>query len=66
MADATPDKTRPQIYLIAPPVFDPDAFPDLLARVLDTTEVACIRLALASHDEDAIGRAGGRGACGRA
>jgi thiamine-phosphate pyrophosphorylase len=48
---------RPQIYLISPPVFDLDVFPDTLAAVLDATEVACIRLALASHSEDDLGRA---------
>jgi thiamine-phosphate pyrophosphorylase len=57
MPDATPDKTRPQLYLITPPVFTPDAFAALLGGVLDATDVACIRLALASHDEDEIGRA---------
>lgn len=48
---------RPQIYLITPPDFGLDAFPDLLARVLDTTGIACIRLALAGSDGDRIGRA---------
>lgn len=32
-------------------------FPDTLARVLDTVDVACLRLTLASRDEDAWGRA---------
>ncbi|WP_284162853.1 thiamine phosphate synthase [Frigidibacter sp. SD6-1] len=48
---------RPQIYLITPPVLDLEVFPDLLARVLDRVEVACIRLALASRDEYELGRA---------
>lgn len=48
---------RPQIYLVAPPEFDLDLFPDRLAAVLDAAEIACIRLALASGDEDRIGRA---------
>ena len=48
---------QPQLYLITPPVFDLDAFPRALARVLDGVEVACIRLALASHDEGDIARA---------
>ncbi len=48
---------RPQIYLITPADFDPDTFPDTLARVLDTSEIACIRLALAGTDEYHIGRA---------
>lgn len=48
---------QPQIYLITPPAFDLDSFPDQLARVLDSTEVACLRLALASRDEDTVARA---------
>ncbi|MDI3336025.1 thiamine phosphate synthase [Defluviimonas aestuarii] len=51
------DNDRPQIYLITPPDFDPDIFPDRLAAVLDAEEIACIRLALAGGDEDRIGRA---------
>ena len=48
---------RPQIYLITPPVFEPDVFPDLLAGVLDAIEIACLRLSLATRDEDALARA---------
>ncbi|MFP1645585.1 thiamine phosphate synthase [Pontitalea aquivivens] len=48
---------RPQLYLITPPAFEADVFADRLARVLDSAEVACIRLALATRDEDLIGRA---------
>ena len=48
---------RPQIYLVTPPAFDPAEFTPRLAAVLDTHEVACIRLALASQDERAIGQA---------
>ncbi|MGR3322004.1 MAG: thiamine phosphate synthase [Pseudooceanicola sp.] len=47
----------PQIYLISPPDFDLSDFPSALAAVLDAEEVACVRLALASHDEDRISRA---------
>lgn len=50
------DTDRPQIYLITPPDLDLAAFPDRLAAVLDGTEIACIRLALASKDEDRIAR----------
>lgn len=50
------DKDRPQIYLLTPPSFDLDVFPDRLAAVLDAVEVACIRLALATRDEHALGR----------
>lgn len=49
---------RPQITLITPPALDLDVFPDRLARVLDAVEVACLRLSLASRDEDEILRAG--------
>jgi thiamine-phosphate pyrophosphorylase len=48
---------RPQTYLITPPEFDLDTFPDRLAAVLDGTEIACLRLALASRDEDRLARA---------
>jgi len=48
---------QPQIYLITPPVFDLDSFPDRMARVLDGAEIACIRLTLATRDEDEIARA---------
>ncbi len=45
---------RPQIYLITPPELDLGTFPDVLASVLDSTEVACVRLALSSQDETVI------------
>ena len=51
------DAEQPQIYLITPPVFELSTFPNELAKVLDAHEVACIRLALATHDEDTIARA---------
>lgn len=47
----------PQIYLVTPPAFELGSFPALLARVLDTHAVACIRLDMAGRDEDRIGRA---------
>ena len=47
----------PQIYLITPPAFDLGTYPGLLARVLDASPVACLRLSLASRDEDTILRA---------
>lgn len=47
----------PQIYLITPPEFELSTFPDLLARILDTHKVACVRLDLASRDEDRLSRA---------
>ena len=48
----------PQLYLITPPVIDLAQFPDTLARVLDGVEIACLRLTLASPDEDVILRTG--------
>lgn len=50
-------QTRPQLYLITPPAFDPESFGPALARVLDGAEVACLRLSLASSDEDSVARA---------
>lgn len=54
MSDAA---EQPQIYLITPPAFELGTFPDQLRRVLEAHPVACLRLALASHDEDRIARA---------
>jgi thiamine-phosphate pyrophosphorylase len=51
------DTDRPQTYLVTPPEIDLDTFPDRLAAVLDGTPVACLRLALATKDEDRIARA---------
>ena len=48
---------RPQIYLITPPELDLEVFPDRLAALLDATDIACVRLALSSRDEDHIARA---------
>lgn len=48
---------QPQIYLITPPTIELSRYPDQLARVLDSTDIACIRLALAGNDEDTIARA---------
>ena len=54
MSDA---QEHPQIYLISPPEFDLSTFPDQLAACLDSTEVACVRLALANRDETRIAKA---------
>jgi thiamine-phosphate pyrophosphorylase len=51
------DQDRPQITLITPPAFDLETFPDRLAAVLDTVDIACLRLSLATRDEDTILRA---------
>ncbi|WP_170463452.1 thiamine phosphate synthase [Ruegeria arenilitoris] len=48
---------QPQIYLITPPTIELSTFPNRLASVLDSAEIACIRLALAGSDEDTIARA---------
>lgn len=47
----------PQIYLSTPPEFELSSFPAQLAACLDSTEVACVRLSLATRDEDRIARA---------
>ena len=47
---------QPQIYLITPPAFELEPFAVQLANVLDAHEVACVRLALASSDEDTVAR----------
>ncbi|MBS1302782.1 thiamine phosphate synthase [Loktanella sp. SALINAS62] len=47
----------PQIYLISPTDFDLTIFPDQLAACLDAVPVACLRMALATRDEDRLGRA---------
>ncbi|SEW16176.1 thiamine-phosphate pyrophosphorylase [Aliiroseovarius sediminilitoris] len=47
----------PQLYLVTPPEFELSQFPDQLARVLDAHETACLRLSLATTDEDRIMRA---------
>ncbi len=48
---------RPRLYLVTPPEFDLSVFPDRLGTVLAAHDVACVRLALASRDEDRISRA---------
>ena len=48
---------QPQLYLITPPELELSRFPGQLAAVLDAHDIACVRLSLASHDEDRIARA---------
>ncbi|MEP5731828.1 MAG: thiamine phosphate synthase [Sulfitobacter sp.] len=48
---------QPQIYLITPPEIELDSFSSQLASVLDTHDVACVRLALSTKDEDQLSRA---------
>ena len=46
----------PQLYLVTPPAIDA-AFSGLLAGILDTHPVACVRIDLATRDEDMLIRA---------
>ncbi len=48
---------QPQLYLITPPEFALETFPQTLARVLDAQPIACVRLALSTRDEDIVLRA---------
>jgi thiamine-phosphate pyrophosphorylase len=48
---------RPQLYLFTPPEIELGSFPETLARVLDTHPVACVRLDLATRDEERLARA---------
>lgn len=47
----------PQIYLITPPSFELSVFPQALDAVLDQHAVSCLRLSMATHDEDVLSRA---------
>ena len=47
----------PQLYLISPPEVALDRFPDRLAAILDCVDIACVRLALSTQDEDTLARA---------
>ena len=48
---------QPQIYLITPSDFDLSTYPTTLARCLDATPVACVRLSLGTNEEDKVIRA---------
>lgn len=48
---------QPQIYLISPALIDLSQFTPQLARILDATEIACMRLSMISQQEDEICRA---------
>ncbi len=52
-----PSPDTPQIYLVTPPEIELSTFPARLDDVLDAHEIACVRLALATRDEDTIARA---------
>lgn len=51
------EKIRPQIYLITPSEIELSTYPALLKSCLDTVDVACVRLALSSTDENHIAKA---------
>ncbi|KNG95017.1 thiamine phosphate synthase [Pseudaestuariivita atlantica] len=51
-----PDADTPQIYLLTPDEIDLSRFLPRFNAVLDAQEVACVRLALATRDEDRITR----------
>lgn len=63
MTEETPHQT--QIYLLTPGRCALESFPGLLAELLDTLPVACVRLALDARDEDTIARTADalRGVC---
>jgi len=48
---------QPQIYLITPPEIELARFPQVLDAVLGQFDIACLRLALSTHDEAALCRA---------
>ena len=52
------DPEIPQIYLLTPPEFELSTFPGVLASVLDAHDIACLRLTMATRDEDRLSRAG--------
>ncbi|QXT38453.1 thiamine phosphate synthase [Gymnodinialimonas ceratoperidinii] len=56
MDEQEPPET-PQLYLVTPTAFEAEVFAPVLARLLDSVDVACLRLALASEDEAALSRA---------
>lgn len=51
-----PDFDQPQLYLATPDSFSLSEFPDMLAQVLDAAPIACLRIDLASRDEDTLSR----------
>jgi thiamine-phosphate pyrophosphorylase len=48
---------RPQITLITPSTFEPETFVERIGLILDGVEIACLRLALGTRDEDILMRA---------
>jgi len=52
-----PECEHPQLYLISPPQIELSQFPGQVSRLLDVVDMACMRLDLATRDEDRIARA---------
>ncbi|MGB0959710.1 MAG: thiamine phosphate synthase [Halocynthiibacter sp.] len=48
---------RPQIYLVTPSEFDLETFIPTLKTILDSHEIACVRVQMATTDESTLGRA---------
>lgn len=46
----------PQIYLLTPPSFGLSDFPSILDNCLEATQIACLRLSLATDDADQVTR----------
>ncbi len=57
MTNDSDPREAPQIYLITPPEFELSGFPGQLGRIMDSVEIACVRLALAASNEDEVSRA---------
>ncbi|NNU80477.1 thiamine phosphate synthase [Halovulum dunhuangense] len=53
----TEDREPPKIYLATPPAFELSGFETPLKAALDAAPVACLRLSLATRDEDDLSRA---------
>lgn len=52
------DQEQPQIYLITPPELELSTFPALLGDILETVDVACVRMALSTKDEERLLKVG--------
>lgn len=52
-----PPEGTARLYLITPPILSLEVFGGVLGELLDTGEVACVRLALATRSEDELTRA---------
>ncbi len=50
------ESERPQFYLVTPSEFDSPSFTKSLSAVLDSVEIACLRLNLSSNDESYVQR----------